>query len=105
MHITPEEIEAGRTGRGGWKRETLAKWGVPWPPPRGWRKRLLAGLSPVSSEDSPRPKSCLELRVEALEKKVAELSDMLEPKVLNPDYIDVRRFPCENSPTEVTELP
>ena len=32
--LTEEEIEAGRSPRGGWTREQLAAWGVPWPPPR-----------------------------------------------------------------------
>jgi hypothetical protein len=38
--IPPEEIEARRTERGGWNRETLAAWGIPWPPPQGWREKL-----------------------------------------------------------------
>ena len=38
--ISPEEIFAARTAQGGWKKEQLAKWGVPWPPPKGWRKKL-----------------------------------------------------------------
>ena len=29
---------AGRAWR--WTRAQLAEWGVPWPPPKGWRKRL-----------------------------------------------------------------
>lgn len=37
---TPEEIEAARTPRGGWTRATLGAWGVPWPPPPGWREAL-----------------------------------------------------------------
>jgi hypothetical protein len=37
---SPEEIEAAKTRRGGWSRATLAAWGVPWPPPRGWRHAL-----------------------------------------------------------------
>lgn len=40
---TAEEIDAARTAAGGWTRETLAGWGVPWPPPSGWRNRLIAG--------------------------------------------------------------
>jgi len=40
MNPTPAEIEAAKTERGGWTREELAKWGVPWPPPKGWRKML-----------------------------------------------------------------
>jgi DNA helicase-2/ATP-dependent DNA helicase PcrA len=38
---TAEEIEAGRSPTGGFKRAQLATWGVPWPPPKGWRARLL----------------------------------------------------------------
>ena len=30
--VTPAEIEAARSPRGGWTRATLASWGVPWPP-------------------------------------------------------------------------
>jgi len=40
MRLTEEEIEAGRSPRGGWTRAQLAEWGVPWPPPKGWRRRL-----------------------------------------------------------------
>ena len=39
--ITREEIEAAKTPQGGWTRESLAAWGVPWPPPRGWKRKLL----------------------------------------------------------------
>ena len=43
-----EEIEAARTPRGGYTRETLASWGVPWPPPTGWKRRLLtASRTPI----------------------------------------------------------
>lgn len=35
-----EEIEAAKTPNGGWTRATLAQWGVPWPPPKGWKKAL-----------------------------------------------------------------
>lgn len=38
---SPEEIEAAKTRRGGWTRNQLAQWGVPWPPPKGWRRRLI----------------------------------------------------------------
>ena len=39
--LTEEEIEAGKSARGGWTRATLAAWGVPWPPPKGWKRKLL----------------------------------------------------------------
>ena len=39
---TEEEIDAKRTPAGGWTKAQLAEWGVPWPPPRGWRKQLIS---------------------------------------------------------------
>lgn len=41
--VSADEIENARTSKGGWTRETLEKWGVPWPPPSGWKKALIAG--------------------------------------------------------------
>ena len=38
---TADEIEAGRSPTGGFKRAQLAKWGIPWPPPKGWKAELL----------------------------------------------------------------
>ena len=40
--MTEEEIEAGRSPNGGWSKATLASWGVPWPPPKGWKSRLIS---------------------------------------------------------------
>lgn len=43
IHLpSPEEIEQYKTPNGAWTRDTLAMWGVSWPPPRGWRKALEA---------------------------------------------------------------
>ncbi len=39
---TLQEIEAKKTANGGWTRARLAEWGVPWPPPKGWKKTLTA---------------------------------------------------------------
>ena len=41
--LTDEEIEAGKSPRGGFTRAQLARWGVGWPPPKNWRKALVAG--------------------------------------------------------------
>lgn len=40
--VSREEIEACRTPAGGYRftRERLASWGIPWPPPPGWRQAL-----------------------------------------------------------------
>lgn len=51
---SPEEIEAARTPFGGWNREALAAWGVPWPPPKGWRHRLIAEYQDAH-RDTPDP--------------------------------------------------
>lgn len=43
--ITEAEILDKRTPRGGWTKEQLNKWGVPWPrgktPPKNWKCKLL----------------------------------------------------------------
>jgi hypothetical protein len=41
MRLTKSEIDAKKTIAGGFTKETLALWGVNWPPPKGWKKLLL----------------------------------------------------------------
>jgi len=36
-----ELITSLMTAKGGWKRDDLAKLGVPWPPPKGWRSQII----------------------------------------------------------------
>jgi hypothetical protein len=38
--FAPEEVEAAMARKGGFSRESLAKLGVPWPPPSGWRRAI-----------------------------------------------------------------
>jgi hypothetical protein len=38
--VTAKQVEAAKSPRGGWTKATLAEWGIPWPPPRGWRRRI-----------------------------------------------------------------
>lgn len=40
---TEAELEALKSRNGGYNRATLKMLGVPWPPPKGWRKALLNG--------------------------------------------------------------
>jgi hypothetical protein len=40
--VSAAEIDAKKTPPDGFKRATLEAWGVPWPPPKGWRSRLTA---------------------------------------------------------------
>ena len=37
---SPEEVAAACKGPGGWTKAQLAKWGVRYPPPKGWRAEL-----------------------------------------------------------------
>jgi hypothetical protein len=50
------EIEAGRTPAGGYDRATLASWGVPWPPPKNWKKKLIAGQTFTEPKAARKPK-------------------------------------------------
>lgn len=46
-----QELESVRRQKGGYTRKRLEKLGVPWPPPKGWRKAILAtGPTPEGSE-------------------------------------------------------
>lgn len=54
MKVTIDDIEAKKTPNGGWTKETLAEWGVPWPPVKGWKQRLLEGPCPqIGTIDPP----------------------------------------------------
>ena len=55
MKLTEEQIEAGRSAKGGWTRAQLAKWGVPWPPPKGWRWALTHGRDPLQVHRENQP--------------------------------------------------
>lgn len=41
--MTEEQILAGRTPAGGWTKKQLVAWGVPWPCPSGWKRKLMNG--------------------------------------------------------------
>ncbi|MDO5866990.1 MULTISPECIES: hypothetical protein [Paenarthrobacter] len=47
--LTEDDIEAGKTAKGGYSRAQLAAWGVPWPPPKGWKEALLRNENPAPS--------------------------------------------------------
>lgn len=44
--ISVSVIEAALTGRGGFSAATFARWGVPWPPPKGWKATIIANGIP-----------------------------------------------------------
>ena len=39
--LTADEIEAAKTPKGGWTRKQFAAWGIEWPPPAGWKDKLM----------------------------------------------------------------
>lgn len=47
-------IDGLKSPAGGWTRKSLARLGVPWPPPRGWRQRLIDGEPVVPQGASTR---------------------------------------------------
>ncbi len=49
---SPADVHAAQITSGKWTREQLEAWGVPWPPTRGWRKRLAAGYEIQQRENA-----------------------------------------------------
>jgi hypothetical protein len=60
--VTREEIDAARTPKGSWTKARLAQWGVPWPPPGGWRDRLIRD-GHWTQEGERRPRGAVETGV------------------------------------------
>lgn len=50
MLITNTLIEAGKSDSGAWSRKQLGLIGVPWPPLRGWRSRIVG--EEITQEDA-----------------------------------------------------
>ncbi len=46
--LTPEHFEAASSNLGGWTGEQLKLLGVEWPPPKGWKARLIGARVPGS---------------------------------------------------------
>lgn len=58
--VARDEVEKKRTPKGGYTRETLAGWGVPWPPPAGWVDVIVSSGSVESVDpETPKPESAL----------------------------------------------
>lgn len=51
--LTLVEINAGKSKRGGFSRATLAKWGVAWPPKKGWRRDLMRDRTTLAAAAKP----------------------------------------------------
>lgn len=72
--MTREDIEHHRTPNGGWTKAQLAKWGVSWPPPKGWKERLLR-----VSDENRNGENAERSRGEALPARCHEMVDALTP--------------------------
>jgi len=46
MTLSNEFIEQGKSLAGGWSRDQLACLGIPWPPPKGWKKEAIGRVIP-----------------------------------------------------------
>ncbi len=55
MRVTLDEIMAKRTPAGGWTWAQFRAWGVPVPPPKGWKQKLIAGVGFGDGEADPAP--------------------------------------------------
>ena len=59
LKLTEAEIEAGKSEAGGYTWDQFRTWGVPCPPPKGWKYALLSGTDPadpanrVAPEETP----------------------------------------------------
>lgn len=57
MKLIPEnetlrqKIDRLESGNGGWTKAALKELDVPWPPPKGWRKRLLKDADSTQPEN------------------------------------------------------
>ena len=69
--VSPEEVRAKQTGNGGWKASVLREWGIPWPPPKGWRQMI---TSNPSTKYTPQ-QSNLFFSVEKIERGLSENPD------------------------------
>lgn len=71
LKLSEEEIEKGRSEKGGFTKSQLEEWGVPWPAPSGWMKKLLRGEKIISNEEFETSASA------------ANATDCLETKLLH----------------------
>lgn len=49
--VSNADIEAAKSSAGGWKRSKLQELGVPWPPPKGWRQKLIENHSKLAQPE------------------------------------------------------
>lgn len=85
--ISEAEILAARTPKGAWKRATLAAWGVPWPPPHGWKAQIIAHGYPFDPDRPVQSKPSIERPTLSMIDRMMEAS--------SPELIDGDAFECD----------
>ena len=86
--IPEQEILDARSPKGAWTKKTLAEWGVPWPPPGGWKDCIIAHGIPYQHElNDAKPK---EPEVPITQDGLQRMMDASEPNL-----IDGAPFECE----------
>lgn len=86
--ISEDEILAARSPKGAWTKKTLAEWGVPWPPPGGWKACIIANGIPYQHDlnEAPAKKPEVPITQEGLQ-RVMDAS--------TPELVDGAPFECE----------
>jgi hypothetical protein len=62
-YLTEAEIEAAKTVNGSWTKQQLIDWGVGWPPPQGWKDKLMG----IEIDRSPLPISSTARRIPSVD--------------------------------------
>ncbi len=53
IKLSPEDLEAGKSPKGGFTKAQLSRWGVEYPPKTGWKQALLEGRDPNNPDCDP----------------------------------------------------
>lgn len=53
IKLSPEDLEAGKSPKGGFTKAQLSRWGVKYPPLTGWQQALLEGRNPNKPRKRP----------------------------------------------------
>jgi hypothetical protein len=97
--VTPKEIEARQTAKGGYTKAQLAEWGVPWPPPKGWK----AGLLKVNMRERTDAAAALHLAIDDVFTGPEESQMMLIWKLLK--HLDRQGFEVRRKKGVLTGSP
>lgn len=101
--ITAETIFAARTEKGGWTKAQLAKWGVPWPPRKGWIQKLI-DREEIEPDEMPEDMR-LEVAITILERRAANNEHLGRANRTSPDGNSVAEWHLMQAAAIRTVLP